>query len=89
MIHLDGNRLTLTPRLSGGLWTTYQLPRRITVGGGLRFTDAVFINAEERQRWTAKLKPMEEDWVKSMDAKGLPGRHLLSDLREAIKKYDP
>jgi len=44
---------------------------------------------EERQRWAVKLKPLEEDWVKSMDAKGLPGRQLLSDLREAIKKYDP
>ena len=32
---------------------------------------------------------MEEDWVKSVEAKGLPGRQLLSDLREAIKKYDP
>jgi catecholate siderophore receptor len=41
----DGNRLTLTPKLSGGIWTTYRLPRRITLGGGLRFTDAVFINA--------------------------------------------
>jgi len=45
--------------------------------------------AEERDRWAARLKPVEEDWVKSMEAKGLPGRQLLSDLREAIKKYDP
>jgi TRAP-type C4-dicarboxylate transport system substrate-binding protein len=44
---------------------------------------------EERDRWAAKLKPVEEDWVKSVEAKGLPGRQLLSDLREAIKKYDP
>jgi len=27
--------------------------------------------------------------VKSMEAKGLPGRQLLQDLREAIKRYDP
>ena len=44
---------------------------------------------EERQRWAAKLKPIEEEWVKGMEAKGLPGRQLLIDLREAIKKYDP
>src|SRR6266545_7452827 len=44
---------------------------------------------EERQRWAARLKPMEEDWVKSTEAKGLPARQLLHDLREAIKKYDP
>ena len=45
--------------------------------------------AEERARWAAKLKPVEEEWLKSMEAKGLPGRQLLSDLREAIKRYDP
>ena len=45
--------------------------------------------AEERQRWAAKLKPLEEEWIKSNEAKGLPARQLLSDLREAIKKYDP
>jgi catecholate siderophore receptor len=41
----NGNRLTLTPELSGTLWTTYRLPIRLTVGGGIRYTDAVFINA--------------------------------------------
>jgi TRAP-type C4-dicarboxylate transport system substrate-binding protein len=47
------------------------------------------VPAEERQRWGARLKPVEEEWVKSMEAKGLPGRQLLGDLREAIKRYDP
>ena len=41
---IDGMRLTLTPEFSGGLWTTYELPRGLTVGGGLRATDDVFIN---------------------------------------------
>ena len=40
-----GNRLTLTPKYSASLWTTYRLPFRLTVGGGIRATDAVFINA--------------------------------------------
>jgi TRAP-type transport system periplasmic protein len=44
---------------------------------------------EERQRWATRLKPVEEEWLKSMEAKGLPGRQLLNDLREAVKKYDP
>jgi TRAP-type C4-dicarboxylate transport system substrate-binding protein len=44
---------------------------------------------EERRRWAARLKPVEDEWVKSMEAKALPGRQLLNDLREAIKKYDP
>jgi TRAP-type C4-dicarboxylate transport system substrate-binding protein len=45
--------------------------------------------AEERQRWGARLRGLEEDWVKSMEARNLPGRQLLADLREAIKRYDP
>ncbi len=41
----NGRRLTLTPELSGTLWTTYRLPVGLTVGGGIRYTDEVFINA--------------------------------------------
>ena len=57
----------------------------IKKAGGTIYT----LPAEERQRWAAKLKPVEEEWLKSMEAKGLPGRQLLNDLREAIKRYDP
>ncbi|HET7220890.1 MAG TPA: TonB-dependent receptor, partial [Vicinamibacterales bacterium] len=41
----DGRRLTLTPELSGSLWTTVRLPRDIRIGGGIRYTDDVFVNA--------------------------------------------
>ncbi len=41
----NGNRLTLTPRHAGSVWTTYQLPRKLTLGGGIRATGEVFINA--------------------------------------------
>ena len=41
----DGKRLTLTPEFSGSLWTTVRLARDIRVGGGIRYTDPVFINA--------------------------------------------
>jgi TRAP-type C4-dicarboxylate transport system substrate-binding protein len=47
------------------------------------------VPAEERQRWATRLRPIEEEWLKSMEAKGLPGRQLLNDLRAAVKKYDP
>jgi catecholate siderophore receptor len=41
----NGRRLTLSPAFSGSLWTTYRLPVRLTVGGGVRYTDSVWINA--------------------------------------------
>ncbi len=37
----DGASLRFTPRLSGNLWTTYALARRITIGGGLQYTESV------------------------------------------------
>ena len=41
----DGKRLVLTPEVSGNVWSTYRLPGNLTLGGGLRFTGDVFINA--------------------------------------------
>jgi len=43
-IHNYGNQLILTPPFSASVWTAYQLPIRLTVGGGLRWQDAVFVN---------------------------------------------
>ena len=41
----NGKRLVLTPEFSGSFWTTYAFPRGITLGGGLRYMDEVFVNA--------------------------------------------
>jgi catecholate siderophore receptor len=41
----NGRRLTLTPEWSSSIWTTYRMPRNVSIGGGVRQTDAVFINA--------------------------------------------
>ncbi len=41
----NGRRLTLTPKLSSSIWTTYRLSSALTFGGGVRHTDAVWINA--------------------------------------------
>ena len=46
----DGKRMTLTPEYSGSLWTTYTLPHDIRIGGGVRYTDAVFVNAANTLR---------------------------------------
>ena len=41
----NGKRLTLTPEFSGSVWTTYDFPRGLSLGGGLRYMDEVFVNA--------------------------------------------
>jgi TRAP-type transport system periplasmic protein len=47
------------------------------------------ISEAERAAWRAKTKVVEEEWVRTMEAKGLPAKQALADLRELIKKYDP
>ncbi len=41
---IDGNRLSLTPEFSGNVWATYLFPRGIRAGGGVRYTDPVYIS---------------------------------------------
>jgi catecholate siderophore receptor len=41
----NGRQLTLTPRWSSSFWTTYRFPVGLSVGGGVRHTDEVFVNA--------------------------------------------
>lgn len=57
----------------------------IKKAGGTIYT----LTPEERQRWAAKLKPVEDEWLTAMQAKGLPARRALEELRAALKKYDP
>jgi catecholate siderophore receptor len=40
----NGKRLVLTPEVAGSLWTSVRLMRDIRFGGGVRYTDPVFIN---------------------------------------------
>jgi catecholate siderophore receptor len=40
-----GNALALTPAHTLSLWTTYDLPKGVAIGGGVNYMDAVFRNA--------------------------------------------
>jgi catecholate siderophore receptor len=41
----NGQQLVLTPAFSGSIWTTYRATNQLTVGGGIRHTDDVYVNA--------------------------------------------
>jgi catecholate siderophore receptor len=41
----NGNQLVLTPEFSSSVWTTYGWPMGVRIGGGIRQTSDVFINA--------------------------------------------
>ncbi|MBN2122838.1 MAG: TRAP transporter substrate-binding protein [Deltaproteobacteria bacterium] len=42
---------------------------------------------EERARWHAAYKPLKEEYIKSMEEKGLPGKAFLEEIENFIKKY--
>ncbi|MBN8456382.1 MAG: TonB-dependent siderophore receptor [Verrucomicrobia bacterium] len=46
----DGFDVIRTPGFSCGLWTTYQLPWNLTVGGGVRYQGAAYANAANTVR---------------------------------------
>ena len=43
----------------------------------------------QRTAWREKTKAVEEEWVRTMEAKGQPAKQALADLKELLKKYDP
>jgi hypothetical protein len=43
--------------------------------------------ADERARWDAKLKSMEDEWVAEMNGKGLPAAAYLKRLRELRDQF--
>jgi catecholate siderophore receptor len=55
----EGMRIQNTPKHSANVWTTYQFPWRVVVGGGLRFVDDRFGNNANTRKvdsyWTADL----------------------------------
>ncbi|MBW1773532.1 MAG: TRAP transporter substrate-binding protein [Deltaproteobacteria bacterium] len=42
---------------------------------------------KERARWVATAQPAQDKWVKSMEAKGLPGRAVLDEAIKLMKAY--
>ncbi len=45
------------------------------------------IAPEEWKRWEARFEPVLEDYIKTNEAKGLPARQLVADIRELVQQY--
>ncbi|MCS7101431.1 MAG: C4-dicarboxylate ABC transporter, partial [Burkholderiaceae bacterium] len=45
------------------------------------------IPAAELDQWVKAAQPLYDDWVKEMNAKGLPGEQMLRDARALIEKH--
>jgi TRAP-type transport system periplasmic protein len=45
------------------------------------------VTPAETDRWMQVSAPLYDEWVSDMDKKGLPGKQMLQDARDLIKKY--
>jgi TRAP-type transport system periplasmic protein len=45
------------------------------------------VSPAETDRWMQVSAPLYDEWVGDMDKKGLPGKQMLQDARDLIKKY--
>ncbi len=81
----------------------YNMQRRLSMMYGIEFDrqDAVSrpiieakgikvikLSPEEQARWRAAAEPLWEEFIKENEAKGLPARQLVADLRALTKKYE-
>ncbi|MEN9893148.1 MAG: putative periplasmic component [Pseudomonadota bacterium] len=47
----------------------------------------VKVSAAETDQWMKVAAPLADDWVADMDKRGLPGKQMLQDARELIRKH--
>jgi TRAP-type C4-dicarboxylate transport system substrate-binding protein len=45
------------------------------------------LSKQERARWIEMLNPLIVKWIKESEAKGLPAKKIVEDLRSYVKKY--
>lgn len=51
--------------------------------------NVITVPATEVARWEALARPVYDDWIADMEAKGIDGRALLEDARALIVKHQP
>jgi TRAP-type C4-dicarboxylate transport system substrate-binding protein len=50
--------------------------------------EVIELSKEEKDKWKARLEPLQEKWVKEMESKGLPAQEVLDRVKEACDKYN-
>ena len=47
----------------------------------------IYLTPQEQARWRNAVKPLQENYIKAMQAKGLPGKEALEYRQQLIEKY--
>lgn len=50
--------------------------------------EVIHLSDEERERWIERLLPVQEEYIKRVEAMGLPGREIMDKVLELADKYD-
>lgn len=50
--------------------------------------EVINLSAQEKAKWDALLKPITSGWIKSANAKGIPGDAIVADILSFKKKYE-
>jgi len=70
---------------SGKAWNSLEI-EGIQFGKKVGHT-FIHLSPEERTRWLKAVKHLEDDYVKAMEGKGLPGKEVLNYREQLIEKY--
>lgn len=82
---IDNHSGATLSRTIGRYWDEATAPgRKAAQDRGNTF---VKINAAETDRWIQASAPLYDEWVADMDKRGLPGKQMLQDARDLVKKY--
>jgi len=69
----------------GQTWDTLDLEgRQYTLSLGNK---VIPLSKEEDARWKKAVSPIIQDYIKTTDAKGLPGKNAVKEVESLIKKY--
>ena len=92
----NGKRLLLTPEVSGSLWTTVRVARDIRFGGGIRYTDPVFVNAANTivvPRYAvadALIEvPVSRQLILRFNAYNLTDKEYIRNINNNAGRYNP
>jgi catecholate siderophore receptor len=92
----NGNRLVLAPEFAGSAWATLRLAHDVRIGGGLRYTDPVFINAANTiavPRYTiadALLEaPIGERLILRLNVYNITDRVYIRNINNNGGRYNP
>ena len=82
---LDRNSGAVLSALAGKAWDESQAAGRkpAVERGNVFYT----LPVDETQKWIKASPPLHEAWVSDMNKRGLPGKQMLQDAQELLKKY--